>query len=160
MKIYHQYWVYIVRCSDDKFYTGVTNNLTLRIEQHNSGFNTSCFTFCRRPVILVFSQHFTDIKSAISFEKQIKGWSRKKKEALINGDWEEIKRLAKSSSSPPSTSSGWHGAVYKSPFDPSIPQGKFSSGWQGRCTNPPSTSSGWHGAVYKSPFDKLRVTRN
>ena len=86
MKTGHQYWVYIVRCSDDKLYTGVTNNLNLRIEQHNCGMNKSCFTFCRRPVFLEYSRYFTEIKSAIAFEKQIKGWSRKKKEALIKGD--------------------------------------------------------------------------
>jgi len=66
------------------------------------------YTFKRRPVILKYFQRFQDITQAIAWEKQIKGWSRKKKEALFNSSWEEIKKLAKSASSttPSSTSSG------------------------------------------------------
>ena len=63
--------------------------------EHESGFNPGCYTFKRRPLVLRYSIHYTDIRQAIAWEKQIKGWSRKKKEALFNEDWEEIKRLAK-----------------------------------------------------------------
>ncbi len=88
------YFVYIVECNDGSYYTGVTNNLSLRIEQHNSDRFPASYSHTRRPVSLRFSEHFGEIKQAIKFEKQVKGWSRAKKEALINNDWEEIKRLS------------------------------------------------------------------
>ena len=100
MKIAHNYFVYIVECSDLSYYTGVTNDLDRRLWEHNNDKNTRSFTFKRRPVVLKYFQRFQDIKQAIAFEKQIKGWSRKKKEALFCEDWEEIKRLAKSNVKP------------------------------------------------------------
>ena len=107
MKIAHNYYVYIVECSDKSCYTGVTNNIERRLWEHNNDNNSSSYTFKRRPVILRYCQRFQDITQAIAWEKQIKGWSRKKKEALFIEDWEEIKRLAKSPSAnnPSSTSS-------------------------------------------------------
>lgn len=98
MKTGHNYYVYIVQCSDGFYYTGVTNDLERRLLEHNTGYNESCFTFKRRPVVLKYEEHFNDINAAIAWEKQIKGWSRKKKEALFNRDWDEIKKLAKSKS--------------------------------------------------------------
>jgi putative endonuclease len=98
MKIAHNYFVYIVECSDKSYYTGVTNNLDRRIWEHNNDQNASSYTFKRRPVILKYFQRFQDITQAIAWEKQLKGWSRKKKEALFVGDWDEIKKLARSSS--------------------------------------------------------------
>jgi len=71
-------------------------NLERRLWEHNTGYNEKCFTFKRRPVVLMYEEKFHDIKNAIAFEKQVKGWSRKKKEALFKNDWEEIKKLAKS----------------------------------------------------------------
>jgi len=88
------YYVYIVLCFDGSYYTGVTNNLEKRINEHNAGIDTNCYTFKRRPITLKFFQEFTDIKDAITKEKQIKGWSRKKKEALIRGDFKELIRLS------------------------------------------------------------------
>lgn len=105
MKIAHNYFVYILECNDTSYYTGVTNDLDRRLWEHNNDKKALCYTFKRRPVILRYSQRFQDITQAIEFEKQIKGWSRKKKEALFNEDWETIKRLAKSHSTPSSTSS-------------------------------------------------------
>jgi len=96
MKIGHNYYVYIVKCADSSYYTGVTNDCDRRILEHNSGENKSCYTYKRRPVELMYCQHFKDIRQAIAWEKQLKGWSRKKKEALFNENWEEIKRLARS----------------------------------------------------------------
>ena len=98
MKLSHQYWVYIVECKDGKYYTGITSNLEQRIAQHNVGFFPRCFTYMRRPVVLRFSRHFTDVRNAIDMEKQLKGWSRKKKEALFRGDFEEIQKLARAKS--------------------------------------------------------------
>ncbi len=95
MKLNHNYFVYIVECSDGSYYTGVTNNVESRIEQHNSGANTKSYTYSRRPVALRYCQHFYDINKAITWEKQVKGWSRKKKEALFTEDWERIKLLAR-----------------------------------------------------------------
>ena len=95
MKNGHNYYVYIVQCSDGSYYTGVTNDLERRLWEHETGYNESCYSFKRRPVELKYSEHFHDINNAIAWEKQLKGWSRKKKEALFRGDWEEIGKLAK-----------------------------------------------------------------
>jgi putative endonuclease len=96
MKNGHNYYVYIVQCSDGKYYTGVTNDVDRRLWEHNTGFNIDCFTYKRRPVVLKYDEHFTDINNAIAWEKQIKGWSRAKKEALFQRNWELISELAKS----------------------------------------------------------------
>ena len=90
-----QSYVYILKCSDKTYYTGVTSNLEDRIFKHNAGFYSTCYTFKRRPLELVFFCEFTDINLAIEKEKQIKGWSKLKKEALINGDYVELVNLAK-----------------------------------------------------------------
>ena len=89
------YYVYILECSDKSYYTGVTNNLDERLAQHNGGYSKTSYTHSRRPVILRFSQAFHDIHQAIALEKQIKGWTRKKKEALINEEWEILKSYLK-----------------------------------------------------------------
>jgi len=94
MQSAHNYYVYILECSDGFYYTGVTNNLDKRIWEHNEGINKSSFTYNRRPVVLKYFQRFQNIDDAILFEKQIKGWNRKKKEALFNEDWNEIKQLS------------------------------------------------------------------
>jgi putative endonuclease len=92
MKTYH---VYILLCSDGMYYTGVTNNLDTRLQQHQNGIDPKAFTYKRRPVKLVFNEVFGDINQAIAFEKQVKGWRREKKEAIINGDWDRLPRLTK-----------------------------------------------------------------
>jgi putative endonuclease len=96
MKKAHYYSVYILKCCDGSYYTGVTNNLERRLREHQTGYNQTAYTFSRRPVELKYYEHFNDINTAIAWEKQIKGWSRKKKEALFISNWEEIQRLAKS----------------------------------------------------------------
>lgn len=90
------FWVYILNCSDGSYYTGHTDNLEQRVNQHHTGAFIECYTFKRRPVQLVFSQEFSTRVEALASEQQIKGWSRKKKEAMIRGDWAEVSRLAKS----------------------------------------------------------------
>ena len=85
-----EYYVYIVKCRDNSYYTGVTNNLERRIEEHIKGDNKSAFTFSRRPVVLVWSKAFKEINEAIKKEKQIKGWNRRKKELLIKGDFDKL----------------------------------------------------------------------
>jgi len=97
------YFVYIMECSDRSYYTGVTNNVEKRINEHLYGLDNNCYTFSRRPLKLKFVEEFSDINDAIEREKQIKGWSRKKKEALIQRDYDKLVRYAKchgSTSSP------------------------------------------------------------
>ncbi len=96
MLIMNQYFVYILLCSDNSYYTGITNNLDKRIDEHQMGIDRKAYTFKRRPVKLVFSEIFNDVNQAIAFEKQVKGWRRAKKEAIIRGDWHLLPELAKS----------------------------------------------------------------
>jgi predicted GIY-YIG superfamily endonuclease len=87
-------FVYMLRCSDGSYYVGSTRaSLEQRVSQHNTG-HFGGYTAKRRPVILVFQQDFQRITDAIAAERQLKGWSRAKKEALIRGDYETIKALA------------------------------------------------------------------
>ena len=89
------FWVYILRCADDSYYTGHTDSLEKRLAEHQSGICDG-YTSARFPVTLVFSQEFSTRMEALTCERQIKGWSRKKKEAMIRGDWAEVSRLARS----------------------------------------------------------------
>jgi putative endonuclease len=84
------YFVYILKCKDDSFYTGITNNLERRLSEHNEGIDKYAYTYHRRPAELVWSEMFTDPIQAIMIEKKIKGWSRRKKQALIDGDWDKL----------------------------------------------------------------------
>ena len=89
-----QLFVYILRCSDDSYYTGVSNDVDWRVQQHNEGTDPNAYTYSRRPIELVFSVGFQTPTDAIAFEKQVKGWSRKKKEALIQGKWQDLPGLS------------------------------------------------------------------
>lgn len=88
-------WVYILLCSDSTFYTGCTTNLKERIYQHKTGLYKG-YTSKRLPVKLVWYEEFRDINEAIDMERKIKKWSKVKKFALIKGDFETIRELAKS----------------------------------------------------------------
>lgn len=88
-------WVYIVECSDGSYYTGCTTNILKRISEHNLGIYDG-YTARRRPVKLLWSQEFDDIRYAIRAERQIKKWTRAKKEALINENFKLLHELAKS----------------------------------------------------------------
>ncbi len=87
-------YVYILKCSDNSYYVGVTNDLEMRFEQHQQGIITSCYTFKRRPLEIVYYELFDGPNSAIAFEKKLKGWSKAKKEALINSNWVRLKELS------------------------------------------------------------------
>ncbi|TAE51117.1 MAG: GIY-YIG nuclease family protein [Bacteroidetes bacterium] len=91
----HLYSTYILHCSDDSYYVGVTNDLQTRIIQHQLGVSATSYTYGRRPVELVFYEEYQWIQDAIAREKQLKGWSRKKKEALISGNNDLLPVLAK-----------------------------------------------------------------
>ncbi len=92
MKIYY---VYILKCSDNTYYTGITSNLTKRITEHKTGKHIDSYTYKRRPIHLEFYAEFTNVNLAIDTEKQIKKWSKAKKEALIKNEFEKLPNLAK-----------------------------------------------------------------
>ena len=98
MKTGHNYYVYIVQCSDGSYYTGVTNDLERRIWEHNTGQDENSYTYSRRPVELKYFETFADVNQAIAKEKQLKGWSRKKKHALIAQNFDKLKEFSKSKS--------------------------------------------------------------
>jgi len=87
--------VYILKCSDNTYYTGITSNLSKRLIEHKSGKHKDSYTYNRRPFILEFYAEFTNVDLAIDTEKQIKKWSRAKKQALINGEFEKLPNLSK-----------------------------------------------------------------
>jgi predicted GIY-YIG superfamily endonuclease len=87
-------WVYILRCADDSYYVGSTSNIEHRIAQHQAG-EIRGYTQQRRPVGLLWTQEFRDIREAIRAERQLKGWTRRKKEALMNGDFAQLWELSK-----------------------------------------------------------------
>ena len=87
-------WMYILECADGSYYTGSTNNLELRLHQHQSGEGAN-HTKKRLPVKLVYYEEFQKVQHAFYREKQVQGWGRKKKEALINSDFLLLHELAK-----------------------------------------------------------------
>jgi predicted GIY-YIG superfamily endonuclease len=104
------FWTYILRCSDGRYYVGHTDDLAHRIGQHENG--TACdYTARRQPIEAVWSQDFPSRYEALAAERQIKGWGRAKKEALIAGDWAAISRLAASPGARPSTMLRTNGAA-------------------------------------------------
>jgi len=88
------FFVYILKCADNSYYTGHTDDLEKRMSEHNSGAFEG-YTSNRLPVKLVFVQHCTSRYEALSAEQRIKNWSRKKKEALIEKNWSKISKLSK-----------------------------------------------------------------
>jgi len=87
------FWVYMLECADGSYDVGHSDDLEKRMAGHVSG-ELGGYTATRRPVGRVFTQDCSSRDAAWSAERQIKGWSRKKKQALIGGDWAEISRLA------------------------------------------------------------------
>ncbi|MBL8094777.1 MAG: GIY-YIG nuclease family protein [Anaerolineales bacterium] len=84
-----EHWVYIVRCLDRSYYTGITVSVNKRIDEHNAGIVPG-YTHHRRPVTLVWAECLEDEHTALRLERQIKGWTRVKKEALIARDWDRL----------------------------------------------------------------------
>ena len=93
-------FVYMLECADGAFYVGSYrgDDLDVRVEEHNTGYRKSAWTYSRRPVALVWAEHFSRYDEAVARERQLKGWSRAKKRALITGDYAEISRMSKSRS--------------------------------------------------------------
>ena len=91
------YVVYILECSDVSYYAGSIADLSKRLWEHEIGASPSAYTFSRRPVKLVWtSEEVARYSDALRFERQIKGWSRAKKEALIRGRYEAVHQVVKS----------------------------------------------------------------
>ena len=90
------YVVYILECSDGSYYTGSAADISRRLWEHETGALSSAYTYSRRPVKLVWNSEVVERYSdALRFERQIKGWSRAKKEALIRGNYEAVHDVVK-----------------------------------------------------------------
>ena len=87
-------WMYILECADGSYYVGSTVDIERRLWEHNQG-DGAKYTARRRPVKLVFSVEFDSITAAFSAEKQVQGWRREKREALIRGEYELLPELAR-----------------------------------------------------------------
>ncbi len=87
-------YTYILRCADGSYYTGSTTNPERRLWEHQNGLGAN-YTARRRPVTLVYLEEHDRIETAFAREKQVQGWSRRKKAALIDGDWNALPHLAK-----------------------------------------------------------------
>ncbi|MBC8375314.1 MAG: GIY-YIG nuclease family protein [FCB group bacterium] len=86
-------YLYILECSDGSYYTGSTKDIELRLQQHQAGEGSS-YTKSRLPVKLIYLEEFPRIDEAFYREKQVQGWSRKKKGALIDGHLNELPELS------------------------------------------------------------------
>jgi predicted GIY-YIG superfamily endonuclease len=91
------FWVYILRCGDGSLYTGHTDDLERRIASHWAG-TLGQYTAKRHPLVLAWATEMPSRDEALLRERQIKGWSRAKKEALIASDWARVVQLAKTRS--------------------------------------------------------------
>ena len=87
------FYVYILRCADGSYYTGHTDSLESRVAAHDRG-EFPGYNQTRRPVRLVYAEGFYSREEALASERQIKGWRRAKKEALIKREWEKLEKLA------------------------------------------------------------------
>jgi putative endonuclease len=87
-------FVYILRCADGSYYVGSTRDLEKRMWQHSTG-HGAAYTSTRLPIALVFAQEFDRIDEAYALEKRVQGWSRAKREALIDGRYNDLPRLSK-----------------------------------------------------------------
>jgi len=97
--------VYILECADGSYYVGHTDNLEKRLAEHEQ--NTfKCYTSNRLPIKLVFCSEFSSRDDAFARERQIKGWSRRKKQASIRGDWTGLVKYSRGKPPYPSTGSG------------------------------------------------------
>jgi len=87
------FFVYILGCADGSYYTGHTDNLEKRVAEHLSG-ECGGYTATRLPLKFLWSQECATRLEALTAEQQIKGWSRKKKEAMMHGDWKTVQQIA------------------------------------------------------------------
>ena len=88
------FFVYILECSDGSYYTGHTVDIDARISSHKLGTIKQCYTYIRRPIKVAYVEEFPTRDEAFGAERQIKGWCRRKKQALINGEFYLLKYLS------------------------------------------------------------------
>lgn len=90
-------FVYMLQCADGSYYVGSYRGAELewRVAEHNHGKYPTAYTYSRRPVRLVWSSYFTNAYDAVAFERRMKGWSRLKKEALIQRDEKSLKAFSR-----------------------------------------------------------------
>ena len=88
------FWTYLLRCADGSYCVGHTDDLDRRLAQHQTE-TFAGYTELRKPLRLAWSQEMPGREEALAAERQIKRWSRKKKEAWIRGDWEDLKQMAR-----------------------------------------------------------------
>ena len=86
-------YVYILLCADGSYYTGITTDLERRLQEHQDGADPYAYTYTRRPVKLAWAKEVPTYEDALRLERQIKGWRRAKKEALIRGDFAALHQL-------------------------------------------------------------------
>jgi putative endonuclease len=138
------FWTYMLECADGRFYIGHTDALEQRVAQHRSGKGCD-FTARRQPVLLVWSESFGTRLEALTAERQIKGWSRAKKAALVARDWKRISELAVSREARPSTGSGRTDKselLTRDPFVLSEVEGRAPSNTLAQPTRSPNRTSG------------------
>ena len=92
----NKYYVYMLECADGSYYIGMTNDPERRLAEHEEGGDPTAYTYLRRPVCMVWYDAFQSPTAAIEVEKQIKGWNRKKKQALVDGRFDLLPELSKS----------------------------------------------------------------
>ncbi len=88
------FYVYVILCNDNSYYTGLTDDLMRRFEEHINGLYETCYTFKKRPLILEYYETIPFLKDAVERERQIKGWSKAKKKALIQGNFHMLQLLS------------------------------------------------------------------
>lgn len=88
------YYVYVILCDDDSYYVGLTNDLIKRFMEHRTGVYQSCYTFRRRPLQLQYYETIPFLQDAVQREKQLKGWTKAKKKALIDKNLHKLQLLA------------------------------------------------------------------
>lgn len=91
----HNFYVYILECKNGSYYVGHTNDPDRRVEEHNKGLAACGYTFSRRPVRIVYLCEFSNRAHAFLMERKIKQWTRKKKQALIDGQFDLLTELCK-----------------------------------------------------------------
>ena len=100
------FFMYMLKCSDLTYYVGNTDNIERRVNEHQTGFFTG-YTFQRRPIKLVYVQSYATRDESLEAEARIKKWSRKKKEALVGGEWNQVAKYAKKDF--------WQGGIWVNP---------------------------------------------
>ncbi len=144
-------YMYILGCADGSFYTGSTRDLNRRLEQHRAG-DAARYTRTRLPVKLLYYEAFDRIDAAFAREKQVQGWSRAKKVALIRGDLTQLKRLSQSKS-PPSAGSASAGSATEGPATEGAARrgGSRSPSFLGSATEGPATEGAARRGGSRSP---------